>query len=1225
MHVCLFSLAGPRLSPLALSSLLPSPLTLSSLLPPFFSLLSLLFLFSLSSLLSSLLPSPILSSTPPLFLVCSFFSLDHRQSNLTRSTFYFQTTSSAAFHSWLTDTVVPLARASEGSDYRVLYYDGGYLFDWEVDQAVFNDARWSGLAFVTVFLFVWMHTRSFIVSFFGMLGVTASIPITLWIYKDCIGIDHVSILNFLSLFVIMGIGADDMFVFFDTYEVVAHEDPSGELEKDTPARLARTFSRAIAAMSVTSVSTAASFFANYVSSLPVIREFGIFMGLVVVVNFVIIVIYFPSLVIIADKVCDCSSSSSGSSSKRAHKWAAARRKLNSSKQLMNSSSNSFSMASREISCEPQNPTAPPDPAYSSSNLDIASDDLDDSEKHRGGDGSGMAGGAVPVAQLSAFDNADMTDVKMSSPAIMEAEVAILTTAKVAKGKYAPGSATSSAKKGGGTIADISGGAFRGAGGGGKPMLSQIKARNNSNNNSNNNSSSNHARDDGNSGGHGTSGVGGSSLRSMLGVSSSRDLGGTHYERGSFSISASDGWGYADRFFHNHWAPAIFSGRYLIFILTIGFVVTAAIMSVIYLVPADEPPSLFPPEHNIGMLELVNRDYVASSSMELDAADAQAWGLIEVVTGGEEPETPFCPTVDGELCDGRGSCNSLTGACVCFSGFVGTDCSTELESDAVIGNIVLSEQEWIITSLLGDPLPQHQRSLTLTNTGDAKLNWYFVDSEDQFGTFLVKDDSMVPPWLALSDYSGSVLSGQSEVLSVTFTPGAMECDIQTCIDQFEWIFTQTGNDGSGKNMLAKLTRATLSPTMAPTVSPTPVPTASPTPAPSLAPTPSNAPTKAPTQAPTSSPTLFPTATPTASPTTPLCTNGLQDVGETDVDCGGDCPKCAFGLTCIDDDDCSGNNCEDSNQCGAAPTASPTPSPTSSPTSSPTLSPTEPPTTSPTPAPTTSGCDNSFKDPGETDVDCGGPECQGCLAGLNCSDDADCESNICDEDSSICIGAPTTSPTFAPSVSPTLAPTLSPTTPAPTVSTCTDERMNGVESDIDCGGNVCPGCGLGGACGTDGDCLTNTCDGNSMCIGAPTTSPTTSPTQSPTTPAPTKGDCNDSNMNGAESDVDCGGSDCPGCGLGGTCGTDGDCLTNTCDGNNVCIGAPTSAPTASPTTSPTKMPSMAPTGAPSSSPTKMPSASPTLAPSLSPTATPTLAPTLAPTTSPPTLAPTTSPTQ
>ena len=111
-----------------------------------------------------------------------------------------------------------------------------------------------------------------------MLGVTASVPVTLWIFRDILGFTNISLLNFLSLFVIMGIGADDIFVFYDTYVVVANED--ADIQDDRPAHMARSFSRACSAMLVTSASTAASFFANFVSSLPVIKEFGIFMGIV---------------------------------------------------------------------------------------------------------------------------------------------------------------------------------------------------------------------------------------------------------------------------------------------------------------------------------------------------------------------------------------------------------------------------------------------------------------------------------------------------------------------------------------------------------------------------------------------------------------------------------------------------------------------------------------------------------------------------------------------------------------------------------------------------------------------------------------------------------------------------------------------------------------------------------------------------------------------------------
>jgi hypothetical protein len=43
----------------------------------------------------------------------------------------------------------------------------------------------------------------------------------------------------------------------------------------------------------------------------------------------------------------------------------------------------------------------------------------------------------------------------------------------------------------------------------------------------------------------------------------------------------------------------------------------------------------------------------------------------------------------------------------------------------------------------------------------------------------------------------------------------------------------------------------------------------------------------------------------------------------------------------------------------------------------------------------------------------------------------------------------------------------------LATCNDGVRDGDETDIDCGGAVCPACGLGGSCMVDGDCASNGC--------------------------------------------------------------------------------------------------------------------------------------------------------
>ena len=104
------------------------------------------------------------------------------------------------------------------------------------------------------------------------------------------------LLNFLSLFIIMGIGADDVFIFTDLWvQSMATED-------DYADRLITTYKRATGAMAITTATTAASFFANLASSIVPIREFGTYMGLVVAFNFLTVITIYPFSLVVLDRI-----------------------------------------------------------------------------------------------------------------------------------------------------------------------------------------------------------------------------------------------------------------------------------------------------------------------------------------------------------------------------------------------------------------------------------------------------------------------------------------------------------------------------------------------------------------------------------------------------------------------------------------------------------------------------------------------------------------------------------------------------------------------------------------------------------------------------------------------------------------------------------------------------------------------------------------------------------
>jgi hypothetical protein len=147
----------------------------------------------------------------------------------------------------------------------------------------------------------------------------------------------------------------------------------------------------------------------------------------------------------------------------------------------------------------------------------------------------------------------------------------------------------------------------------------------------------------------------------------------------------------------------------------------------------------------------------------------------------------------------------------------------------------------------------------------------------------------------------------------------------------------------------------------------------------------------------------------------CADAIHDGAETDVDCGGpDCKLCADRQHCGSGSDCASNVCVcTSKACVSNTCVDPT-------------------------------CTNGRLDPGETDVDCGGPLCLPCTNQQSCTTNTDCASNSC--------------------VSSKCAP-----------GDCTDGIKDFQETDVDCGGPLCPSCGTGRICAGGSDCATGNCNG------------------------------------------------------------------------------------------------------------------------------------------------------
>lgn len=209
--------------------------------------------------------------------------------------------------------------------------------------------------------------------------------------------------------------------------------------------------------------------------------------------------------------------------------------------------------------------------------------------------------------------------------------------------------------------------------------------------------------------------------------------------------------------------------------------------------------------------------------------------------------------------------------------------------------------------------------------------------------------------------------------------------------------------------------------------------------------------------------------------PSCADLVKNGSETDIDCGG---SCAPINRCADGQGCSilGTNCVNS-VCTTGVCQM-------------------------------SSCGDMTKNGTETDVDCGGLSCGKCADTKICLVAADCLSGVCPAATHLCA-----------------------------VPSCMDAVKNGTETDLNCGGTMCPKCADGSACVAGTDCGSGVCSAANVCA------------------VPT---CGDLVKNGTETAIDCGGS-CASmmkrCANNLACLVAGDCASGVCPAATHLCAAPT----------------------------------------------------------------------
>ena len=168
----------------------------------------------------------------------------------------------------------------------------GYLRSKDAANVINFDLAWAFASILAVWCYMAFHTRSFFIASLGMFEIICSFPVALFIYKLIYRIEYLGNVQILSIFVVLGVGADDVFVFYDAYKQSQFE-PRETVSGSTLTRVLYTSRRASKAIFVTSFTTMGAFFATSLSEVMPISAFGILSATMIAVLFVVNVLMFP--------------------------------------------------------------------------------------------------------------------------------------------------------------------------------------------------------------------------------------------------------------------------------------------------------------------------------------------------------------------------------------------------------------------------------------------------------------------------------------------------------------------------------------------------------------------------------------------------------------------------------------------------------------------------------------------------------------------------------------------------------------------------------------------------------------------------------------------------------------------------------------------------------------------------------------------------------------------
>ncbi len=192
------------------------------------------------------------------------------------------------------DNEVEITDTDADIDYKTLYIGSSRLYSTIVLDALFSDSLLVICSCLFIFAYMCIHIKSCILPLLGLLHILLSFASAIFVSYYLLSLEYFDIINIFLIYIILCIGVGNCFIICDAWTRHEHITDFGE-------RLKQTLSKAYSIF-VTSVIIMITFLAAALSSKMIpLLSFGIMATIIVFINLIYIMIWYPSVISLYNK------------------------------------------------------------------------------------------------------------------------------------------------------------------------------------------------------------------------------------------------------------------------------------------------------------------------------------------------------------------------------------------------------------------------------------------------------------------------------------------------------------------------------------------------------------------------------------------------------------------------------------------------------------------------------------------------------------------------------------------------------------------------------------------------------------------------------------------------------------------------------------------------------------------------------------------------------------